>query len=104
MIKISAIHNFTNRHSDILNRLMNLQKLITFLEKKILNLEIVKLKLMLTNQNYLQNPNFPNRYISPDKLFKFLQANYSAVISQLGSSFFERPIYKMSLGAGAIKV
>ncbi len=83
---------------------MNLQKLIVFLEKKILNLEIVKLKLMLTNLNYLQNPNFPNRYISPEKLFNFLQANYSAVISQLGSSYLERPIYKMSLGAGDIKV
>ena len=83
---------------------MNLQKLIVFLEKKILNLEIVKLKLMPTNLNYLQNPNFPNRYIFPEKLFNFLQANYSDVISELGSSYLERPIYKMSLGAGKIKV
>ena len=59
---------------------------------------------MSTNLNYLQNPNFPNRYISPEKLFNFLQTNYSAVISELGSSYLERPIYKMSLGSGDMKV
>ena len=59
---------------------------------------------MSTKLNYLQNPNFPNRYISPEKLFNFLQTNYSPVISELGSSYLERPIYKMSLGVGTIKI
>ena len=103
-IKDYPIHNFTNSLSGILDCLINLQKLILFLGKKNLNLEIVNLKLMSTKLNYLQNPNFPNRYISPDRLFNFLQANYGDSVMEMGTSYLEKPIYKMSLGTGWIKV
>ncbi|MDO5615200.1 MAG: DUF2817 domain-containing protein [Cruoricaptor ignavus] len=53
---------------------------------------------------YKQNPNFPNRYISPKDLEKFLQENFSDYISQVGTSFFGKPIYKLSLGTGKTKV
>ena len=59
---------------------------------------------MSSNVIYHQNPNFPNRYISPEKLFYYLQTNYSEVIEKVGSSYLENPIYKMSLGNGPIKV
>ncbi|QOW09342.1 peptidase M14 [Kaistella flava (ex Peng et al. 2021)] len=59
---------------------------------------------MLSNLNYVQNPDFPNRYISPEKLFNFLQTNYSHSIIELGSSYLEKPIYKMCLGNGKIKI
>lgn len=59
---------------------------------------------MLQNFPYHRNPNFPNRYISPEKLFSYLQTNYSDCISELGTSSFGKPIYKMTLGNGEIKV
>lgn len=54
--------------------------------------------------NYIQNPNFPTRYICPEKLFDFLQTNYSAHISLIGMSELGRPIFKMKLGDGIIKI
>ena len=59
---------------------------------------------MSPNLKYQQNPDFPNRYISPVKLFFFLQTNYSDAITEIGSSYLEKPIYKLSLGKGEIKV
>ena len=59
---------------------------------------------MLLSESYRKNPNFPHRYISPEKLFIYLQENYSDVISAVGSSVLEKPIYKMELGTGEIKV
>ena len=59
---------------------------------------------MPINLNYQQNPNFPNRYNSPERLFYFLQENYSDRITAVGSSYLGKPIYKMSLGTGKIKV
>lgn len=59
---------------------------------------------MSTNLNYQQNPDFPNRYISPEKLFVFLQTNYVDAITEIGMSYLGKPIYKMSLGKGDIKV
>lgn len=53
---------------------------------------------------YRPNPNFPNRYISPEKLFYYLQTNYRDYISIIGHSDRERPIYKLSFGAGKIRV
>ena len=53
---------------------------------------------------YQQNPVFPNRYISPQKLFNFLQENYSRVITEVGTSYLGKPIYKMRLGEGSVKV
>lgn len=59
---------------------------------------------MLQNFPYLKNLNFPNRYISPEKLFSYLQTNYRDLISELGTSSLGKPIYKMTLGNGEIKV
>ena len=58
------------------------------------------------NENiiYRKNPNFPNRYISPEKLFIYLQENYSESILEVGSSVLGKPIYKMTLGSGDINV
>lgn len=53
---------------------------------------------------YIQNPDFPNRYISPEKLFSYLQTNLSDYIIEIGRSYLDKPIYKLSVGAGEIKV
>jgi len=53
---------------------------------------------------YSQNANFPNRYISPEKLFSYLQDNYSDYIKEIGKSSFGKPIYMLSLGNGNLKV
>ncbi len=47
---------------------------------------------------------FPNRYIFPEKLFNFLQENFSDKILEIGKSYLGKPIYKMSVGMGDIKV
>lgn len=53
---------------------------------------------------YFQNVNFPKRYISPEKLFSYLQDNYSDQIKEVGKSSLGKPIYMLSLGTGNIKV
>jgi len=59
---------------------------------------------MSSELQYFKNPDFPNRYISPEKLFLYLQANLSDYISEIGKSFLGKPIYKMTLGNGKTKV
>ncbi|MDR2205201.1 MAG: peptidase M14 [Flavobacteriaceae bacterium] len=59
---------------------------------------------MSTDLIYHKNPNFPNRYISPEKLFFFLQTNLGDCISQVGTSYLGKPIYKASFGNGKTKV
>ncbi len=53
---------------------------------------------------YASHPNFPNRYILPQNLFNFLQENLSDSISEIGRSYLDKPIYKLSWGKGSIKV
>jgi len=53
---------------------------------------------------YSQNADFPNRYISPEKLFSYLQSNYSDYIKEVGKSSLGKPIYMMTLGNGKTKV
>ncbi|KMQ67299.1 peptidase M14 [Chryseobacterium sp. FH2] len=55
-------------------------------------------------QIYQQNPDFPNRYISPEKLFSYLQVNLSDYIQEIGKSYLEKPIYKLTIGSGNINV
>ncbi|WP_089792770.1 M14 family zinc carboxypeptidase [Chryseobacterium wanjuense] len=55
-------------------------------------------------QIYQPNPDFPNRYISPEKLFSYLQTNLSDYIQEIGKSYLEKPIYKLSVGTGNINV
>lgn len=59
---------------------------------------------MSKNFNYRKNPDFPNRYISPEKLFFYLQANFSDCIFEIGKSYLGKPIYMMKLGNGEIKI
>ncbi len=59
---------------------------------------------MQTELQYTQNPNFPNRYISPESLKNFLQENLSDYLSEIGTSYLEKPIYKARFGSGSIKI
>lgn len=53
---------------------------------------------------YVKNVNFQNRYISPEKLFNYLQENYRNNITKIGESTLGKPIYMFSIGTGNIKV
>ncbi|CAA7386894.1 M14 family zinc carboxypeptidase [Chryseobacterium fistulae] len=53
---------------------------------------------------YFQNPDFPNRYISPEKLFSYLQRNLSDYMEEIGRSYLDKPIYKLTMGKGKVKV
>lgn len=53
---------------------------------------------------YKPKPDFPNRYISPQKLFSFLQSSYSDLITEIGRSFYNQPIYCLTIGTGSVKV
>ena len=45
---------------------------------------------------YFKNVNFQNRYISPEKLFSYLEENYGAEIQEIGKSTLGKPIYLFS--------
>ena len=51
-----------------------------------------------------KTPDFPNRYISPEKLFNYLQTNFSDHILKIGDSYLGKPILQISLGTGPIKI
>ncbi len=53
---------------------------------------------------YFKNVNFPDRYISPEKLFIYLQSNYGDCIKEVGKSSLGKPIYMMTLGKGPTKI
>lgn len=78
--------------------------LILYSDKKWLNLTLVNYYIMNFEQLYQQNPDFPNRYISPEKLFSYLQTNLSNYIKEIGKSYLEKPIYKLTIGNGDISV
>lgn len=59
---------------------------------------------MARELQYAQNPNFPDRYIAPEKLFFFLQQSFSGYISLVGTSTKGLPIYKGRFGTGSIKI
>ncbi|QIY85082.1 peptidase M14 [Chryseobacterium sp. NEB161] len=59
---------------------------------------------MSLNFPYVRNVNFPERYISPEKLSEYLESNYSDYIELIGRSSLGRPIYLLSLGKGPLKV
>lgn len=78
--------------------------LILFLPLKWLNLTLVNYCRMNFEQIYQKNPDFPNRYISPEKLFTYLQENLSDYIQEIGKSYLGKPIYKLTIGNGNIAV
>ena len=53
---------------------------------------------------YFKNVNFPNRYISPEELFSYLEENYGAEIQEIGKSTLGKPIYLFSKGTGKTSV
>lgn len=53
---------------------------------------------------YFKNVNFPNRYISPEKLFSYLNEYYSDDIKLIGKSTLGKPIYMFSKGSGTINI
>jgi len=55
-------------------------------------------------QIYQPHPDFPNRYISPEKLFSYLQTNLKDYIQEIGKSYLNKPIYKLTMGTGTINV
>lgn len=71
---------------------------------KIIKFDSCKLFIMNFEQIYSPNPNFVNRYISPEKLFSYLQTNLSDYIQEIGRSYLDKPIYQLSIGTGTIKV
>lgn len=75
-----------------------------FLPKKSLFLNHVNLFRMNFEHLYIQNPVFQNRYISPAKLFSYLQTNLSDYIQEIGRSYLDKPIYKLSIGNGKTSV
>lgn len=104
LIKLLLIHNFIHRQNGNLHCLISLQMLILYFDKNSLNLTIVNYYTMSFEQLYQQNPNFPNRYISPEKLFSYLQTNLSEYIHQAGTSYLGKPIYMLTIGNGGINV
>lgn len=81
-----------------------LQMLISFYPLKSLFLTHVNYCRMNFEHLYTPNPDFPNRYISPEKLFSYLQTNLSDYIQEIGRSYLDKPIYKLSIGKGATNV
>ncbi|MDO4763097.1 MAG: M14 family zinc carboxypeptidase [Flavobacteriaceae bacterium] len=53
---------------------------------------------------YFKNVNFPNRYISPQKLFYYLNENYPDCIQKVGESSLGKPIYMFSKGSGKVSI
>ncbi|AQX84472.1 M14 family zinc carboxypeptidase [Elizabethkingia bruuniana] len=53
---------------------------------------------------YFTNVNFSNRYILPQKLFSYLQENYSDYISEVGKSVLGQPVYQFSIGNGPVNI
>jgi len=78
--------------------------LILFSNKKWLNLTLVNYYTMNFEQIYQQNPDFPNRYISPENLFSYLRKNLGDYIREIGTSYLGKPVYQLTIGKGNINV
>ncbi len=53
---------------------------------------------------YIPNPAFSNRYISPEKLFFYLQTHLGDFIQEIGRSYLGKPIFRLCIGNGHINV
>lgn len=78
--------------------------LILFINEILLILTLVNYYTMNFDKLYQQNPNFPNRYISPEKLFFFLQTNLGDYINEIGKSYLGKPVYQLTIGNGDINI
>lgn len=59
---------------------------------------------MKSELSYKSHPNFPNRYISPERAINFIETNLSDYATKIGESTFGLPIYVVSFGTGPINV
>lgn len=59
---------------------------------------------MLFENCYTPSPNFPYRYILPERLHNFLQENLSDYIIEIGRSTLDKPIYMARFGNGNTKI
>lgn len=54
--------------------------------------------------HYVPNGAFAERYVSPQKLHRYLLHHYKDYLTEVGKSTFGQPIYMLSLGKGNCKV
>lgn len=59
---------------------------------------------MVDHFEYQKNPNFPNRYISPESLHQYILEHLSDYCIEIGKSTLGLPIYQFSYGKGEIKI
>ncbi|MCX8676199.1 MULTISPECIES: M14 family zinc carboxypeptidase [unclassified Apibacter] len=57
-------------------------------------------KIFDLNENLSIEENFQNRYVNPSKLSDFLIKNYKSLLTEIGRSELNKPIYKLTLGKG----
>lgn len=57
-------------------------------------------KIFDLNENLSIEENFKNRYVNPSKLSDFLIKNYKSLLTEIGRSELNKPIYKLTLGKG----
>lgn len=57
-------------------------------------------KIFDLNENLSIEENFKNRYVTPSELSDFLIKNYKSLLTEIGRSEFNKPIYKLTLGKG----
>lgn len=100
----NAIHKIIHRLYDIMTCLNGLQMLNTKVFKYLIIFEVTKKMIIKMDFNYIKNVNFPNRYISPEKLFFYLEENYRDYIQLIGHSFLGKPIYKFTFGKGDVNI
>lgn len=57
-------------------------------------------KIFNLNENLSIEENFKNRYVNPSELSDFLMNNYKSLLTEIGRSELNKPIYKLTLGKG----
>lgn len=57
-------------------------------------------KIFDLNENLSIEENFKNRYVNPSELSDFLMKNYKSLLTEIGRSELNKPIYKLTLGKG----
>lgn len=57
-------------------------------------------KIFDLNENLSIEENFKNRYVNPSELSDFLMNNYKSLLTEIGRSELNKPIYKLTLGKG----
>jgi hypothetical protein len=65
------------------------------------NIEMnTEFKIFDLNENLSIEENFKNRYVNPTQLADFLICNYRDLLTEIGRSELNKPIYKLTIGKG----